>query len=166
MFGDVEDEFMKVNDAGRMIETWWNKISDTFNNIELDEFIIMPNHLHGIIFIVGVAPCVCPKDNSLNLHNKGEHTGSPLQGDVSLSRIMQWFKTMKTNGYIRNVKQNDWVPFYKRLWQWNYYDRIVRDDDELHLIRKYIMYNSLRWELDRNHPKNRKKYDRSDHFPL
>ena len=120
---------MKVNDAGRMIETWWNKISDTFNNIELDEFIIMPNHLHGIIFIVGADPCVCPKDNSLNLQTKGEHTGSPvkkqktvgehtdspLQGDVPLSRIMQWFKTMTTNGYIRNVKQNDWVPFHKKL---------------------------------------------------
>ena len=77
-----------------------------------------------------------------------------LFGDVSLSKIMQWFKTMTTNEYIRNVKQNGWLPFHKRLWQRNYYDRIVRDEDELNSILEYILYNPLKWVLDRNHPQN------------
>ena len=95
----------------------------------------MPNHLHGIITIVGADPCVCPND---------EHTGSPLH------RIIQWYKTMTTNEYIKNVKQNSWPPFKKRIWQRNYYEHIIRNDEELKTIRHYIKNNPLNWECDEN----------------
>jgi putative transposase len=101
-----------------MINNWWNKLPNKYPNIELDEFVIMPNHLHGII-IVGADPRVCHEtelpfhpDNKMDGHILsqdnpwGEHTGSPLPKPVPLSRIIQWFKTMTTNEYIRNVKQN------------------------------------------------------------
>jgi putative transposase len=146
---------MKLNAAGRMIHYWWNRLPDKYPNIELDEYIIIPNHLHGII-IVGADPRVCP-ETELHVrpdNNNGEHTGSPLRKPVSLSRMVQWFKTMTTNEYIQNVKQNNWSPFNKRLWQRNYYEHIIHDENELNRIRKYIIENPFKWDQDEENPNN------------
>jgi len=95
----------------------------------------MPNHIHGIIAIeetnVGADLRVCP-------NNKGEHIGSPLH------RIIQWFKTMTTNEYIRWVKKGGLPPFRGKLWQRNYYEHIIRNEDELTLIHEYVMSNPER----------------------
>lgn len=147
LFGKIENGEMQLNEACKMIHKWWKQIIEKYAYVELDEYIVMPNHLHGII-IVGADPRVCP-DNK-----KSEHTGSPLRKSVKLSRMIQWFKTMTTNEYIRNVKQNDWPPFNKRLWQRNYYEHIVRDENKLNQIRKYIIDNPLKWDLDDNNPNN------------
>jgi REP element-mobilizing transposase RayT len=77
---------------------------------------------------------------------EGEHTGSPL------GAIIQWFKTMTTNEYIRNVKHLDWAPFNKRLWQRNYYEHIIRDDDELKRTQQYILNNPMNWGNDNDYP--------------
>lgn len=61
---------------------------------------------------------------------------------------MDWFKTMTTNAYIHGVKQSDWPPFPGRLWQRNYYERVIRNEDELADIREYIRSNPLRWADD------------------
>jgi putative transposase len=84
---------------------------------------------------------------------RGEHTGSPLRQN-GIPQIIQWLKTMTTNEYIRNVKQNNWKLFDQKLWQRNYYDRIIRNEKELDKIRKYIFENPLKWELDKNNPEN------------
>ena len=70
----------------------------------------------------------------------------------TLGDIIGWFKTMTTNEYIRGVKQMNWPPFPGRLWQHNYYERIVRNERELHAIRQYIVENPLKWEFDRENP--------------
>jgi REP element-mobilizing transposase RayT len=123
LFGDIINGNMNLNDVGKMIDKWWRKLIEKFENIKLDEYKIMPNHMHGIIRIVGADSNVCPKyDDNKNQTIQGEHMDSPLQiNRVPLSKIMQWFETMSTNEYIRNVKQNNWEPFYKKLWQQNYY---------------------------------------------
>lgn len=83
---------------------------------------------------------------------------SPLQNNrVPLSKIIQWFETMSTNEYIRNVKQNNWEPFYKKLWQRNYYERIIRNENELNVIRQYIINNPLNWQADNDNPNNWEK---------
>ena len=87
-------------------------------------------------------------------NQSGEHIGSPLRGRISLSRMIQWFKTMTTNEYLRNVKQNDWMPINKRLWQRNYYEHIIRDENEFNRIRKYIIENPLKWDIDVDNPDN------------
>ncbi len=131
LFGKITNDEMVLKDSGMMIEKWWNELKNRFPNIELDEFIIMPNHFHGIIQInntnpipVGADLRVCPdkrdRPDNADEHEKGEHTGSPLH------RMIQWFKTMSTNEYIRNVKNNHWTPFNKKLWQRNYYDQADR----------------------------------------
>ncbi|MEA2097954.1 MAG: transposase [Patescibacteria group bacterium] len=158
-FGDVIDGKMILNSAGEMIRKWLFELKNKFENVELDEYIIMPNHIHLIIFImniVGVDLCVNPdlcanpeyakKQNSFRIQDR--HTGD------GISQIVQWFKTMTTNEYIRNVKQNNWKPFDKKIWQRNYYDRIIRNEKELDKIRKYIFENPLKWELDKSNPEN------------
>ena len=65
---------------------------------------------------------------------------------------MDWFKTMTTNAYIRGVKQQSWPPFRGRLWQRNYYKHIVRNDNDLDRIRRYIAGNPSRWASDRENP--------------
>lgn len=73
----------------------------------------------------------------------GEHSGSPL------SAVVQWFKTMSTNEYIRGVKQLGWPPFDRRLWQRNYYERIIRNQLAYNNISNYIINNPARWDEDK-----------------
>jgi len=110
--------------------------------------------------------------NSMDINcwgvNMGRHAGLPLRKieknderitenketdestmGSSIPKIVQWFKTMTTNEYIRRVKQDGWKPFNGRLWQRNYYEHIIRNEIELNQIREYIMNNPLKWLLDR-----------------
>lgn len=113
----------RINEIGKLIEYWWREITRHFENAGVDEYVIMPDHVHGIIQIknVGVDRCVDP-----------------------LGKIVQWFKTMTTNEYIKNIKSNNWPRFHCRLWQRNYYERIIRNELEMNRIRKYIRENPLR----------------------
>lgn len=149
IFGTIGNDKMILNDVGDMVDFWWQKIFETYQNTLNDEFIIMPNHLHGIINIVGVDPCVDPIQNNkiYDNHNGRTHGSAP-----TISTIIQWFKTMSTNNYIQNVKRNNWKPFNKRLWQRNYYDHIIRNDKSLNRIREYIINNPGQWEKDIENP--------------
>ena len=157
-FGDIVNGKIILNSAGEMIRKWLSELENKFKNISLDEYIIMPNHIHLIIFIlnvVGVDLCVNPEHGTKQdlLHIQGGHIGPPLR-QTNIPQIVQWFKAMTTNEYIRNVKQNNWEPFDKRIWQRNYYDRVIRNEKELDKIRKYIFENPQKWELDKNNPEN------------
>lgn len=146
LFGEIKNGRMILNDAGKMISHWWNELKNKYANVRIDEYVVMPNHCHGIINIVnspvGADLRVCPE---IEL---GEHTGSPLQ-HWPVSKMVQWFKTMTTNEYIRNVKQNHWQPFDGKLWQRNYYEQIVRDDKSLPRIREYVVNNPSQWQNDK-----------------
>jgi len=67
---------------------------------------------------------------------------------------MHRFKSLTTAKYRHGVYKRGWCPFPGRLWQRNYFERVIRDEPELHEIRQYIQHNPLRWELDRDHPNN------------
>lgn len=170
LFGTVVEGEMHMNDAGRMVRRWWNELNRKLPNVQTDAFVIMPNHIHGIIIIhaVGADLRVCPDDtmdartdaghahidtggahtNVRGAHTDtgGAHIGAPLQ------EIVQWFKTMTTNEYIRHVKNDGWTPFRKRLWQRNYYEHIIRNNGSMNRIRRYIVENPLWWYLDRENP--------------
>ena len=147
LFGNVVNGEMQLHEAGKAIQKWWDETAIKFKNIELDESVVMPNHFHGVIFIVGADLRVCPDINNDD-KNKGEHTGSPLH------KIVQWFKTMTTNEYIRGIKLFDWSPFNGKLWQRNYYEHIIRNDAEMNRIREYILNNPLQWDSDSENPEN------------
>ncbi len=148
LFGEIRAGEMVLNEAGRMILKWWNELPNKFPSITLDAFVIMPNHFHGIILIhetVGADLRVCP--------GAGAHTGAPLpRPNASLSHIIQWFKTMTTNEYIRGIKQSGWLPFAGKLWQRNYYEHIIRDQSDYERIAYYIAVNPTKWDEDDENP--------------
>jgi len=126
MFGEIIGDRVQLNDAGLVIESWWRKLADKFPIVQTDEYVVMPNHFHGIVN-VGAAPCGRPTTRN--------ESGQPHRVAPTLVDIVHWFKTMTTNKYIRGVKEGDWLPFRKKLWQRNYYEHVIRDEDELNHFR-------------------------------
>ena len=145
LFGTIENNQMILNDVGNMVNSWWIELPAHFSGIELNQYIIMPNHIHAIINIAGIDQCVAPIQNYKLLNNGRTRRSAP-----TISTIIQWFKTMTTNQYINNVKNHNWPPFNKRLWQRNYHDHIIRNDKSLNNIREYIINNPATWEKDEN----------------
>ena len=130
-----------------MIVKWVYEIENKFNDITIPSFVVMPNHFHVIIANavddvgdVGADLRVCPIDNK---YNQGEHTGSPLH------RVVQWFKTMTTNEYIRGIKMLSWKSFDGKLWQRNYYEHIIRNEQSYLQIAEYIQNNPAKWTEDK-----------------
>ena len=120
------------------------------SGIGTDTFQIMPNHIHGII-IVGATPRGCLG----NGRAQGPAPTVSLPSSLSLPDVVHRFKTMTTKRYVDGVKQNGWLPFPGRLWQRNYHDRIIRDEDELNRILEYILENPAAWETDQENPERR-----------
>ena len=121
---------MRLNDAGKMVEKQWLALTDRFPNVQLHEFVVMPDHFHGILEIVpdvGASPCGRP------LNNK------------TVGDMMDAFKSITTVEYIRGVKTMDWTPFNGKLWQRNYYEHIIRDFDAFVRISEYIRENPEKW---------------------
>ncbi|MDH5381382.1 MAG: hypothetical protein OEW75_11045 [Cyclobacteriaceae bacterium] len=81
-------------------------------------------------------------EHALGEHSPGEHMGSPLRG------VVQWFKTMTTNEYIRGVKNLGWQPFDGKLWQRNYYEHIIRNERAYQYLSEYIRNNPEKWDID------------------
>ena len=130
LFGEV-DGVVRPSEAGHMLAYWWGELPRKFTSGTLDEFVVMPNHLHGVVLILEA------------------HAGDER---VSLPRVMQWFKTMTTNAYIRGVKHTGWPASPGKLWPRGYYDHIVRDEKDLERIRRYIAGDPVNWAKDDENP--------------
>ena len=181
LFGEIKNNEMVLNDAGRMVERWYYETQNKFPDIVCHEMIVMPNHFHCIwenvgldnaSGVVGANLRVRPPKQNDDTSQEGAHTGAPLQiqpdgNDIvndsdlienvsgsPLSTVVGWFKTMSTNEYIRGVKQLGWQPFDGKLWQRNYYEHIIRNDQSLWDISDYIINNPARWSNDKFHPNN------------
>ncbi len=113
LFGEIVDGEMRLNDAGQMVARWWDEVPCKFSSVEMDNFVIMPNHFHGIAVITGIEQGA---HTGAPLHDRDAYVGADLRVRPGLGQIMQWFKTMTTNEYIRSVEQNDWRPFAGKLW--------------------------------------------------
>jgi putative transposase len=144
LFGEMSGGEVTLNDASRMVNAWWTKLPSKFSAVRLDDHIIMPNHFHGIIRIVGEDLRVRPEPN------EGAHGGAPLQqiSSAPISRIVQWFKSITTHEYANGVRDRGWPTFRGRLWQRNYYEHVIRNEDELNRVRQYIIDNPMEWATD------------------
>ena len=154
LLGEIAGSGMIVNAAGLMVEEIWLSIPDKFPTIQLDAFIVMPNHVHFILIIansddqVRVDPRVHPNPDAGAI--QGQTQGSaPTR--PSLSRIIQWYKSLTTARYRIAVRENNWPPFNRRLWQRNYYEHIIRNERALIAIRNYIRNNPANWPQDQLH---------------
>ncbi|MDI6853858.1 MAG: transposase [Deltaproteobacteria bacterium] len=130
LFGHIIDGQMQENKIGKTVHVLWHDLNNRFNSIETDAFVVMPNHVHGII-IVG-AQFIAP--------SKGLMNQAPTLGD-----IVRTFKAVSS----REIRTSLLSRF---AWQRNYYEHVIRDDKSLNRIREYIVTNPLRWELDRENP--------------
>jgi putative transposase len=148
LFGNVFDNEMILNDAGQMIVTEWQTLPPRFPAIELDEFVVMPNHFHAILVINPVGAGLVPApDVPAPTENRATPRVAPTLGDM-----VGAFKSITTHSYIQGVKQHGWPPFDRRLWQRNYWEHIIRNETSLHRIRQYIQDNPARWLDDQLHP--------------
>lgn len=144
LFGNILDGEMRLNDHGRVVEEEWVQTANIRENIELDVFVVMPNHFHGILVIT--------KGGDMG-EGRGtghralmvERFGKPTSG--SLPTIIRYFKSAVTRR-ISSLRGSSAEP----VWQRNYYEHVIRDETELDHIREYIVNNPLKWDLDRENP--------------
>ena len=148
LFGSITNGNMILNDAGCMVEMQWRELLIRFDGIvRLHEYIVMPNHFHGIIEMVGANPCGRP----LVQDDKYDQLSKTTTPTSHIGNIIGAFKSITTSKYIQNVKKNDWKPFEQRIWQRNYYEHIIRDESAYLHIANYIQTNPERWIDDCYH---------------
>jgi REP element-mobilizing transposase RayT len=208
-FGYVGNGEMILNEAGKVIEKEWINLKTRFPNIELHEYVIMPNHFHAILEIVGATLVVAQNnDNSqigqpqgIDQNNDNSQIGQPqgiaqndgnsqigqpkgiaqndgnsqtgqpqgiAQNDgnsqigqpqgiaptdmvknKTIGDMVAAFKSKTTVEYIRGVKALGWQPFDNKLWQRNYYEHIIRNEQSYHTISEYINNNPVKWADDK-----------------
>jgi len=132
-----------LNEYGNIVEKFWNEIIKHYENVKIDDFIIMPNHIHGIIILVGNEYF-----RSVYWNNNQIKGSENINSIPNLSNIIKWFKIWCTKE-IRN-KYNDFIFW----WQKSFFDVIIQNDEQLEKTRQYIINNPLKWELDVNNKKN------------
>jgi len=141
LFGDVTNGEMCVNPLGRIVQEEWEGTGRARQNVTPDAFIVMPNHVHAIIWLTG-------HEDMAGRRGMARHAptfGRPIAG--SLATTVGAFKSAAS----RRINRQRGTPGAP-LWQRNYYERVVRDDQELHAIREYIATNPTQWAHDPENP--------------
>ena len=133
LFGEIVDSKIVYNDLGRLVVKAWIWLAEQYPYVELDEFIVMPNHLHGILV--------------LSDYCRGSSRTAPTAKRKPLGRIVGAFKTVSTKR-VNLFRQTPGT----RLWQRGYYEHVVRNTEELSRIREYIVTNPARWAIDCENP--------------
>ena len=158
LFGDIVNGKMQLNQYGEIVSETYQWLSQRYLYINLDEWIIMPNHFHGIMVLIDkpcrgssrTAPTMTRNDVVLTNQNL------PINPELKrkpLGRLIGAFKTVSTKK-INLIRNAPGTP----IWQRNYYEHIIRNQESLNKIREYIINNPLSWELDQLHPNNPSKW--------
>ena len=148
LFGEIDEGKMRLTPLGKIVKEQWNEIPSRFTGIAMDEFIVMPNHIHGIINIVGAplaGALIADGQNDMGAHAKG----APARGAPTVGTIIGAYKSLCVHHTLKWIKQNEPNRILGKLWQRNYYEHIIRDENELNRIRQYIIDNPEKWEMDR-----------------
>lgn len=147
LFGEITNNKMILNECGKIAENCWLEIPNHFPNVELHEHIIMPNHIHGIIEIKFKSnfptdfPTVGANDYSpLRLGNRI----LPRSPSKTIGSIVRGFKIGVTKWMRQNTNVHD-------VWQRNYYDNIIRNEQSYQRISNYIRNNPKNWKEDKFH---------------
>jgi putative transposase len=146
LFGEVAGDVVRINELGQIIVEEWNRSATIRQEIELDEFIVMPNHFHAIIWIVETglvrATGRSPLPN-LELRAEDNHRLQPK----SLGSLIAGFKAACTTR-INRLRRTTGL----HVWHRNYHDHIIRNEDELNNIRLYVLDNPRQWVEDEHNP--------------
>lgn len=173
IFGDIVDGEMRPNQFGEIVLKWWNELPNYYPPVQLDECVVMPNHLHGIIVITNVGagsprPNIeAPRPNigaprADERPDTGRGDMATRQGDIdtrrgdpaptekrTLGQLVGYFKFQITKeiNQIRNTS-------YAKLFQRDYYEHIIRNEREWNVIVEYIRNNPANWHVDLDNPGN------------
>jgi len=145
LFGEVADGEMRLSHMGEIVAEEWRRSADVRLEIGLNAFVVMPNHLHGILFIHDVRVNARATGRSPLPDDRPEARGPAPR---SLGAFMAGFKSATT----KRINQCRGTPG-RLVWQRNYYEHIIRADESIHRIREYILNNPLEWTFDRENPK-------------
>ncbi len=152
LLGSIGGEQHVLTDVGRMISETWAGLGDRFP-LDIDAFVVMPNHLHGIVVLHG-------EERRATIPERARREPAPTSSDIvrrserarqepapTLSEIVRRFKTFTANRARQMI-----ILRRGGLWQRNYYEHIIRSEEELNKLRAYTMTNALRWHLDQENP--------------
>ncbi len=132
-FGDIAQDKMPLNHTGQLVAEAWEWPAVQYPYVALDKYVIMPNHLHSLIAITD--------------HARGGSRTAPTSGRKPLGRLIGAFKTVASKR-VNLARKTLGQP----VWQRNYHEHVVRDDESLMRIRQYILDNPARWHFDRENP--------------
>ena len=133
LFGEITENRASLSTAGLMVQAQWSAIPGYYPFVERDTFVVMPNHLHGILIL------------------------QPVDGEMppaSLSDIIGTFKSRTTHLYAQGVRIAGWPPYPGQLWQRSFHDRIIRGDRHLERLREYVEGNPGNWPWDAENPES------------
>ncbi len=137
----ITDGAVQLSPLGNLVEAEWRRTADLRPNVALDEFVIMPNHLHAIVFIVRATSRSPLRDDPT------PPSKPPGPAPRSLSAIVAGFKSAVTSR-VNQARDTPGAP----LWQDGYYEHVIRDERDLYQARLYTVGNPSRWELDDENP--------------
>jgi putative transposase len=128
ILGGIQDGISKNNKAGLVVERWWKDLPTKYSNVEIDSYVVMPDHFHGIIIIDGVGAI----HESPNVNRRR----------MTIGMVIGYFKmnSAKEINILNNTKGEP-------VWQRSYFDHVIRNDKDLNEVREYITTNPLRWTL-------------------
>lgn len=155
-FGNVVNGVVHLNETGRLVESVWLETATVRPDVELDAYVVMPNHFHAIFFIhEGLGPAgsthrVAPTKNLVPAAEKPQRATGVRPGSVGA--ILGQFKSLVT----KRLQATGQYPG-GGIWQRNYYEHVIRDEGSLHHIQEYITTNAQRWDLDRENLQAKEK---------
>lgn len=142
LFGDVEDGKMILNKYGRVVDSFWNNLPERYP-IEIDDYVVMPNHFHGVINIVGANVGEIHESPQLKSPHR-DVNDIKVRRKMILPKVIGYYK-MNSAKHINKMRNTTGSS----VWQRNYYERIIRDEKELNRIRLYIQNNPGKWQDDK-----------------
>ena len=142
ILGKIEDGIVRLSEFGKIVETCWDALPHRYASVKCDAFVIMPNHIHGIIYLT---EAIVGNDGEVRAGKPRPYTGSI----IPLGKVVASFKYQSTKR-INALRDMAGAP----VWQRNYYEHIVRNDKDLRATRQYIANNPLRWLDDSENPRN------------
>jgi REP element-mobilizing transposase RayT len=147
LFGEIRNGKIALSECGRIVDDWWQNIPERYSGVILDEYVIMPNHMHGIIIIGGYVDNGVGAIHELPLRIK--------RRAMILPKIIGYFKmnSAKQINQIYNSPGN-------KIWQRNYWEHVIRNEKSLHKIREYIHDNQWHWASDDENPERKIKMQR------
>ncbi len=146
LFGRIVGDAMELNDAGRAVERCWCHIPAHFPQVELDAFVVMPNHIHGILILRENNNLARPMGNPVGANHHSPVPPRPRGTSRTVGSIIRGFKIGVTKWMRENAGASD-------VWQRNYHEHVIRNQKSLNHIRQYITNNPASWARDKYGPR-------------